>query len=111
MKISAIGSDINIFKSYSTKNARMNLIQDTFIKSNSINFKGNSQNPQYDALKAEMTDLIMNGAGFDLKSIERIIQKYSPNTTFDDYKNLQGINNARTWLFQILMIGIVKLFF
>ncbi len=97
MKISAIGSDINIFKSYTNKNARLNLIQDTFIKSNNINFKGSSQNPQYDALKSEMTDLIMNEAGFDLKSIERIIQKYSPSTTFDDYKNLPKNNNTHTY--------------
>ncbi len=97
MKISAICSGINIFKSYTNKNARLNLIQDTFIKSNNINFKGSSQNPQFDALKVEMTDLIMNGAGFDLKSIERIIQKYSPSTTFDDYKNLPHNNNTHSY--------------
>ncbi len=97
MKISAINSNINIFKTYPSKNSRLNLLQDTFIKSNNINFKGSSLNKKYDMLKPEMTDLIMNGSTYDLKSIEKIIKKYSPDTTFDDYKNLPGNNNSQRY--------------
>lgn len=91
MNINSISNfaPIKSFKQSNKQNPYINLStpNDIFIKSPNISFKGKSFEEKYSELRKDLTDYIMTSPNIEAKAIEEIIQKYSPTTTFDDYKN------------------------
>lgn len=99
MNINSISnfSPIKNFKQSNRQSPYINLStsNDTFIKSSNISFRGNSFEEKYSELKKDLTDYIMTSPSLEAENIQEIIQKYSPTTTFDDYKNFNaGTSNA-----------------
>ena len=94
MNINSISNfaPIKSFKQSNKQNPYINLStpNDIFIKSPNISFKGKSFEEKYSELKKDLTDYIMTSPSLEAKDIEGIIQKYSPTTTFDDYKNFNS---------------------
>lgn len=99
MKISGITSTFNYGKTNLIKTNLPKLYNDVFVKSSSINFKGNgnSFDSKYQALKKDMTEYVMGSEQVDLKEVEKLVQKYSSETTVEDYSKLPNKTNAQQY--------------
>ena len=89
MKISPI-TFTPIQKTSSTPQFKLNFQQDVFIKSKSANSVATTRLAEkYIPLSREMTDYILKSPEVTTLGIEKIIQKYSPNTSFNNLESLE----------------------
>ncbi len=82
------------FKNTTKTNYQYNLGKDIFVKStNNVSF-GSINKTKYDSFQEDMTSYFMNAEELSPKEIEKLIKKYSPETNFDDIKNVPRQSNV-----------------